>query len=38
MDSQIVVLLTELVEYFRMFLVLFGLMSMFVAVAYVVGR
>ena len=38
MDSQIVVLFTELVEYFRMFLVLFGLMSMFVVVAYIVGR
>lgn len=38
MEAQVVVLLTELVEYFKAFLVLFGLMSMFITVAYIVGR
>lgn len=35
MDPQVVVLLTELVEYFKMFLVVFGLMCMFIVFAVI---
>lgn len=33
-----VVLLTELVEYFKLFLMLFGLMSIFIVFAVTLGR
>ena len=38
MDPQIIVLLTEFVEYFRVFAMLFALMCIFVVIAVVVGR
>nr|DAG45531.1 MAG TPA: hypothetical protein [Caudoviricetes sp.] len=38
MDLQIVALLTEFVEYFRVFAMLFALMCLFVVVAVCTGR
>ena len=38
MDPQIVVLLAELLYYTKMVAVLFGLMSIFIVVAVIVGR